>query len=369
MHLRDARVDSLGKIAAVGTIKYPMEETGAFRFSAHDCVTVSLDDDLGGYGSLAPSTAERDPQSGFLIAAPAGPNVAFPQVLGAAMLTTLRQYSPTAARIRSPQQGGQLSTFEGGMKVQPLSDWILEIDVSAAGLRFHLSAALRMLDAPKLKGEANYWPAGQRIEIDFGIDWVTRSALFEVPVFQAPGGPTDASAPPRSGQTLLETASISQSGQLCGLSPSAAAVQLAHVGRRRSTLVLSRCSRGRLANGFLVGAEPGRLIFPRISMNFLRLASIVELVGNSTASAVFTTGDLGQVENDLRREIPEQTIREAEISAAIDFEGLTIRYRLALDTPKSGLPSKIEDSFILPWASLILRYPGTPWLARYRRFD
>lgn len=366
MHLRDARVDPLGKIVALGTIKCPTEETGAFRFSGHDCINVALHDDLSGYGSLAPCTAERDPESGFLMTSPAGPGTGVPAVVGTAMLAALRQYSPTKAKVRSPEQGGQVSTFEGGYKVQPLSDWILEIDVSAEGLRFHLSAALRMLKASTFEPEADYWPAGQRIEIDFAIDWVTRAALFQVPV-----GPTDPSVSPVASarQTLLEAASIAQSGHLCGFSPSGGAVQLTPVGRSRSALVLTRCGRKRLANGFLVGAEPGHLTFPRISLAFLSLASIVELLGGGAMSAAFTTGALGDVENELRHDIPSQDIRKADVTASLDAAGLTIRYRLVLTTPEAGLPDTVADSFTLPWASLVLRYPGTPWLARRRRFE
>ena len=263
MHLRDARVDTSGKIVAVGTVRYPVDEGGAFKLSRHDCVTIALHHDIG-RASLTPSKAERDPETGFLVSSPAGPSVSVPPVVCAVLLGALQQYSPANTRGHLPGQEGGLTTFEGGYRTQPLSDWTFEADVSATGLRFHLSAALRMLKGPEFKHEANYWPTGAssapRIDIDFEIDWATRAALFNVPV-----GPMDPIASPAvqpSQQTLLQTASISQSGHLCAFVPSGGTVELSEVGTR-PCLVLTRCESERLPNGFLAGSGSSLARSPR----------------------------------------------------------------------------------------------------------
>lgn len=357
----------MGKIVAFGTIGYPIDEGGAFGLRHHDCVAIAFHEDIS-WASLSPVTAVRDPDSGFLAVSSAGPGIGVPPPIATAIQTVLRQHSPTGVSVRSNAQEGHISA-EGASKVQPLSDWTLDVDISTAGICFRLSAALQMLEPSQLKTHQNYWSAkngkAQRVEVSFIVDWVTRTALFRVPNKASESPASSAISSTR--RTLLEEASISQSGDLYGVSDSGGMVEISEVGNSsRRAVVLTRCGSDRLSNGFLRGVPPGQVRFPRLCFNFLDFASIMGPVGTANMSSVFTGGNLGEVENDLRHEIPSQDILEAEITASIGAGGLGIRYHLALSAPEAGLPTSIEDRITLPWASLVLRYPGAYWLATRR---
>jgi hypothetical protein len=357
MHLRDVRANLNGGLAAVGRVQYPMPATSGFELPQHDCLEINFQHDLL---HLVPCTAARDEESGFLVTRRIGPSLFAPIAITACCLAVLRAQSPTSIKMQSPGQGGFLSTFEGEYRTQKLSNWTLDIEVAESGLRFHLSADLRMLETSELKGEDNYWSAvpepAARIEVRFEVDSVTRTAVFGVllPRLEKNSDPFNwhsSGSAQRTVTNWLEAASIDQLGRMHAHSANGM-FSLIQAG---DTLCVEPSSGSRLGNGFLAGSGSS---YPRISLTAISLAALMPPHEVGAKSIVLREGLWGDVQNEMRGEIPSQNIDDAEISALFEKEGLIVRCRLKLEVPEAGLPDAMILSLRIPWASLILRFPG-----------
>ncbi len=364
MHLRDACVDLSGRIVAAGRMRYPNDDKKAFPLPDHDSICFSVRNERS--LSLAPVTAVRDSETGFFVEpSRLYPSVHLPASIAAALQGTLRAYEPTALRLRLPGQDGMLSIITDAWKTQPLSDWSLEIDVDRGSVAVRLSAGLQMLKVPTWKNEANYWTSGVRIEIEFVVDAITRTALFEVPLEGSEEGQDTLPLALPQGKTRLEAATIDQLGRLYAFSRSGA-VRLGSVGR--GTLIIEHGPSKRLFNGFVVGAR--NVFFPRIWLYGIDLETLIAAINERTASIVWAGGNWSHVDHELRGEPPYQRITQSKISAEINDAGLTVAYYLSLTPPsEAGQLDKIEDSFTLPWASLILRFPWTSLLGQRRMLE
>jgi len=368
MHLRDVRANLNGGLAAVGRVQYPMPATSGFELPQHDCLEINFQHD---FLHLVPCTAARDEESGFLVTHRIGPSLFAPIAVTACCLAMLRTQSPTSVKMQLPEQGGWLSAFEGGNKTQKLSNWTLDIEVADCGLRFHLSADLRMLEASDLRGEANYWSAAPesaaRVDAYFEVDSVTRTAVFGVPLPRLeqnsssfnwrPRGPVQATR-----TTWLEAASIDQSGGLHAHSANGM-FSLIQAG---DSLCFEPSSGSRLGNGFLTG---GGSAYPRVYIETISLAALMPRHEVGAKSIVLRDGLWGDVQNEMRGEIPSQNIEDAEISALFEKEGLVVRCRLKLEVPEAGLPDAMIMSLRIPWASLMLRFPGKGFVHTARRLQ
>lgn len=368
MHLRDARVNLDGGLAAAGHVRYPTPVTNGFELPRHECLEINFQHD---FLHLTPCTAVRDEDSGFFMTHRVGPSLAAPIDITASCLAALRMRSPTSVKMRSPEQGGWLSAFEGGYKTQKLSNWTLDIEVADCGLRFHLSADLRMLEASEVRGEDNYWPtapeSAAHVDVYFEIDSVTRTAVFGVPLPRLeqnsssfnwrPRGPVQATR-----TTWLEAASIDQSGGLHAYSANGM-FSLIQAG---DSLCFGPSSGSRLGNGFLTG---GGSAYPRVYIETISLAALMPRHEVGAKSIVLRDGLWGDVQNEMRGEIPSQNIEDAEISALFEKEGLVVRCRLKLEVPESGLPDAMIMSLRIPWASLMLRFPGKGFVHTARRLQ
>ena len=381
MHLRDARVDLSGQLIAIGHLDYPRDDEGIFALPVHDSISIDVRSEYG--PSFTPVVSERDAASGFLKSSKVGPTFSVPPAIGSAILGTLRADEPTSIRLQSFDQGGKLMLFlPGQLKTQLLSDWTLQIDVDDGFVFVRLTAALLMTRPPQMS-ESNHWTthkdAPARLNVEFKVDSVTRTTLFDVPLtsrLEEPASPESDWARDLTAKSHLEAASIDQRGNVYGITPDGRALRLdglRDVGGHMTSLTY--CRGLRLANGFLAGPARGYIDYPRIWLHTLNIAAITRLLEERTPSIDFSGGYFGYLQQHREYHLdhtppPSQSIIQTTFRPRVDATGLTVNYRLFVTdlVVAGGSPYKsgwIEGAFTLPWALLVLRFPA-PFLLKHR---
>jgi hypothetical protein len=372
MHLREARIDLGGQVAAVGRIEYLPDEAGYFPLPSHHCVRVSK---FGTRLRLAAATSERDNKTNFLDSREVGPVVFVPESLGVVIQSGLRNRLESSIEVHLADQQETLESC-GNREIsrkQPLSDWGLHISTIGGTLRIKLSAALQATkEIPDWnKSVGNFWKIsnspGARVTIEFEVDEVTRILFYGFP---GSGSFDDASAAPiePNRSTLLDlkldNASVSRMGRLFGYAPRGGWISF--YDNSSGGIAIGQVRLKRYPDGFVVdSSDPS---WPRIWLEAFDMNALIRAVRSTQKLTIELQdgyfGDLQQHHSfyECYEPTPQQSIQRARLNFQLDLFGLSLTYNLFISDLHPSSRGKhmsgwLEGQLILPWELLIIRYP------------
>jgi hypothetical protein len=372
MHLREARIDLGGQVAAVGWIEYLPDEAGYFPLPSHHCVRVSK---FGTRLRLAAATSERDSKTNFLDSREVGPVVFVPESLGVVIQSAVRTRLESSIETHLADQQETLESCGNReiSKKQPLSDWRLYISTIGGTLKIRLSAALQATKEIPVwnKSTGNFWKISNslvaRITIEFELDEVTRILFYGFPgsgpFEDAPAAPIE---PNRS--TLLDmkldNAPVSRMGRLFGYAPRGGWISF--YDNSFGGIVIGRARLGRCPDGFV--ADSGDPFWPRIWLDAFNMDALIRAVRSTQKLTIeLQDGYFGHLQQhhsfyECYEPMPEQSIRRARLNFQLDLFGLSLTYNLFISDlhPSSRGKHKsgwLQGELILPWELLIIRYP------------
>jgi hypothetical protein len=372
MHLREARIDLGGQVAAVGWIEYVPDEAGYFPLPNHHCVRVSK---FGTRLRLAPATSERDYKTNFLDSREVGPVVFVPESLGVVIQGALRTRLESSIEIHLADQQETLESCGNReiSKKQPLSDWRLRISTIGGTLRIKLSAALQATKEIPVwdKSAGNFWKISNSpvatITIEFEVDEVTRILFYG---YLGSGSFDDAPAAPiePNRSTLLDmkldNAPVSRMGRLFGYAPRGG--WMSFYDNSLGGIIIGQVRLKRYPDGFV--ADTSDPSWPRIWLEAFDMNALIRAVRSTLKLTIeLQDGYFGHLQQhhsfyECYEPSPEQSIQRARLNLQLDLFGLSLAYNLFIRDLHPSSRGKhmsgwLQGQLILPWELLIIRYP------------